>query len=142
MYLHTQMGSTILLALGLAIAVLLIGVYASLLPQFVLIVVLGFAIALALFSRLTVRVDHEALTLHFGIGLVHRRFPLAGVADVQVVRSRWWHGWGIHWFGNGWLYNVSGLDAVQLSYGDGRAVRVGTDEPQQLLGAIREALQR
>ena len=142
MYHHVQMANLLLASLLPASAALLIGVYAGLFPDFVLIVVIGLATAVALFSRLAVEVDPEAVTLRFGIGLVRRRFSLTEVEDVQVVRNRWWHGWGIHWFGKGWLYNVSGFDAVQLGYRDGRAVRIGTDEPQQLARAIRGALQR
>ena len=38
----------------------------------------------------------------------------------------------------GWIWNVSGLDAVELLLGDGRVLRVGTDEPEALSRAIAQ----
>jgi hypothetical protein len=96
-------------------------------------------IALAFFGSLTVEVNHEAVLLRFGLGLVRRRFRLVDVTGVQVVRNRWYYGWGIHMVGKGWLYNVSGFDAVEIRFADGRADRIGTDEPELLCRAIKEA---
>ena len=36
------------------------------------------------------------------------------------------------------MYNVSGLDAVELTLRNGRRFRVGTDERQALLNALNE----
>ena len=38
-----------------------------------------------------------------------------------------------------WVYGVSGLDAVELQMKEGRRFRIGTDEPDRLLGAIETA---
>ena len=54
---------------------------------------------------------------------------------VRVVRNRWWYGLGIRWFPGGTLWNVWGLDAVEFDLGSGRALRIGTDQPEQLLEA-------
>jgi hypothetical protein len=35
------------------------------------------------------------------------------------------------------LFNVSGLDAVEVELVDGKRIRIGTDEPQALVAAIR-----
>ena len=40
---------------------------------------------------------------------------------------------------NGWLYNVSGFDAVELELASGKLCRIGTDEPGRLLHAIEQA---
>lgn len=37
------------------------------------------------------------------------------------------------------LYNVAGLDAVEITLGSGERVRIGTDEPDLLLLAIQGA---
>ena len=139
MYSHTQTGWVILVTVGVVAAALVIGVYQGPWPQFALFVAGFLVVALVLFASLTVEVNHEAVSLRFGPGLVRRRILLADVTGVEVVRNRWWYGWGIHMVGNGWLYNVSGLDAVELRYSDGRADRVGTDEPELLCRAIRDA---
>jgi hypothetical protein len=38
--------------------------------------------------------------------------------------------------GQYWVWNVSGLDAVELTLRSGRRFRIGTDEPEELAKAI------
>ena len=33
---------------------------------------------------------------------------------MELVRNKWWHGWGVRWVPGGSMYNVWGLDAVEL----------------------------
>ena len=40
----------------------------------------------------------------------------------------------------GWLYNISGYDAVQLNMRNGKVVQIGTDEQAVLLEAIEKAM--
>lgn len=94
-------------------------------------------LALLLFGTLTITVDHDAVRFAFGVGLIRRRFPLASIATWRQVRNRWWYGWGIKFIPGGILFNVSGLDAVELLLADGRRVRLGTDEPAELDRALR-----
>src|SRR5690606_1203315 len=100
------------------------------------------ALTLLLFATLTVRVTEDAIAIAFGLGIVRKRFALADVQDARAVRNRWWYGWGIRRIPGGWLYNVAGLDAVELRLASGRTVRIGTDEPERLLAAIRQARAR
>lgn len=100
------------------------------------------AVAVALFWSMTVQVTGEALAFWFGPGLVRKRVPLADIVTVETVRTTIWQGWGIHWTTRGWLYNVSGFDAVRVHLKTGKAILVGTDEPQALAGAIREGISR
>lgn len=76
----------------------------------------------------------------FGPGLVRRTFPLANISGVRVVRNKWYCGWGIRQLSTGWLYNVSGLDAIELQMAGGEVHRIGTDRPEELERAIRSAL--
>jgi hypothetical protein len=92
------------------------------------------------FGWLTVLVTSPALHVRFGIGWIRRRIPIANVRSVQLVRNRWYYGWGIRLTPHGWLWNVSGLDAVELELTSGRRFRIGTDEPKALEAAIRRAL--
>lgn len=94
-------------------------------------------LALLLFGTLTITVDGESVRFAFGVGLIRRRFPLASITTWRQVRNQWWHGWGIRFVPGGMLYNVSGLDAVELLLADGRRVRLGTDEPSELDRALR-----
>ena len=43
---------------------------------------------------------------------------------------------GIRLTRHGWMWNISGLDAVELEYKDGKKFRIGTNQPQKLCQAI------
>lgn len=95
--------------------------------------------SLLLFHSLTVEVDQGWLRIRLGIGLIHRNFRIADIVEVEQVRNRWFYGWGIRLTPHGWLFTVSGLDAVQIRLRNGRNYRIGTDEPERLLAAIEAA---
>ena len=94
------------------------------------------------FHSLTVEVVRGYLRIRFGVGLIRRQFRVKDIESVKVVRNRWWYGWGIRITPHGWLFSVSGLDAVQIKLRKGRQYRIGTDEPEALLAAIRAAMPR
>jgi len=95
---------------------------------------IGFAFAA--FYRLRVTVDPDRVLAVFGIGLIRKEIPIADLLRADVVRTRVWWGYGIHWTPSGWLYNVAGRHAVRLEVRGGRAVMIGTDEPEALKAAI------
>jgi hypothetical protein len=41
---------------------------------------------------------------------------------------------------DGWLYNVAGLDAVEIETTEGDVIRIGTDEPDRLANALQETV--
>lgn len=138
-YQHRQFGSVIAVALfvGILIAALVAltsGESGALTALFFL------ALAQVLFSSLTVSVDEAAVRGAFGIGLIRFAFPLASIRDARPVTNPWYYGWGIHLTPEGWLFNVSGLEAVELEFATGKKARIGTDEPEALCRAIRERL--
>jgi hypothetical protein len=102
-------------------------------------VLLVLLVCIWLFWALSVQVTESEIVLWFGSGSVRRRFALSSVADARVVRNKWYFGWGIRVLPKGRLYNVSGLDAVEIEMRDGSVHRIGTDRPSELLMAIRDA---
>lgn len=94
-------------------------------------------VCLFLFHSLTVNVSRDCIMLRFGIGLIRKRFAVTDVRNAVIVRNRWYYGWGVRLTPHGWLYNVSGLDAVEIEFRNGRRYRIGTDEPAELLAAIK-----
>ena len=139
MYHHTQVGRITLVALGATIALdlaLLAFIRHPLVNVLLVALVAVFALTAVLFSSLTVTVDSRSVTIRFGPGPIRKRIELADIRDAQPVRNPWWYGWGIHMTPDGWVWNVSGLDAVELTLGGGRRFRIGTDEPQALAEAI------
>jgi hypothetical protein len=95
------------------------------------------ATMILLFGWLTVTVDHEAVRARFGVGLVRKTIPLAAIRDAVRVRNKWHYGWGLRMGPWGPMFNVSGLDAVEIVKRDGWRFRIGTDEPEALLNAIK-----
>ena len=96
--------------------------------------------ATMMMSSLNVRIENGFIRIRFGAGTWRKKFALAEVASAKPVKSSFWHGWGIHYTGSAWLYNVAGLDAVEIILQNGKRRRIGTDEPQLLAAAINTSL--
>ena len=56
-------------------------------------------------------------------------------ANMRVLWRTILLGFGIRKVPGGWMWNVSGLDSVQLTFADGKRFRIGTDEPGALEAA-------
>lgn len=109
-----------------------------LVPTAAFVVLIGAILAVS--SRLTVTVSADEVRAAFGLGLPRRTIPLADITSAQPIRNRWYHGWGIRLVPKGWMFNVWGLDAVELELTSGRRFRIGTDEPDTLAEAVTSAL--
>jgi len=139
-YRHTQPG-TLILALLVPLLVFVVALAYSVGSLWYIYLIAGvLAVVTLMFWSLTVAVDRKSIRLRFGWGPVRKTFDLSGVKSATVVRNKWYWGWGIRYYFRGWLYNVSGLDAVELEMTDGRHYRIGTDEPRALQQAIDRAL--
>lgn len=95
---------------------------------------------IVLFGWLTVEVDDEKVSCLFGFGWPRKRIPLDDIASVEIVRNKWWYGFGIRLTPSGWMFNIQGLDAVMVERKSGKKFRIGTDEPADLAEAIESAL--
>ena len=146
-YKHTQAGIFSRITFGVLIVLCL--VVAAYLggrdPKALMVFGTGAALlflALLLFHSLTVEVVRGYLRIRFGIGLIRRQFRVKDIETAEQVRNRWWYGWGIKLTPHGWLFNVSGYDAIQIRLKNGRGYRIGTDEPEKLLAAIEAVMAR
>jgi hypothetical protein len=141
-YKHTQIGYFLIIVLG--IAILFVGSLAirtnfnsaAVLPLMVMVLCLG------TFATLTVEVDDQAIRLRFGIGMLRKRFLLNDVQAYQAVQNPLYYAWGIHAIPDGWIFNVSGLQAMELQMKNGRKYRIGTDDVQGLVNAVKTHLQK
>jgi hypothetical protein len=141
-YQHTQVGYTIWLTCGLAAAFIWGLLFNLGSPGWAGVSFLLLALCAWLFGSLTIQVNSGSLRWHFGPGILPRSVPLSEVVNAEPVRNRWIYGWGIRWTPHGWLYNVSGLEAVELTLKTGGKFRLGTDEPDRLCHAIRSRLNK
>ena len=135
-YHHRQTGAALRWGLILpAIGLLAIGFAARRAVPFVpiaaVLVVIGWA-----FSSLTVEVTPTRLSWFFGPGLLRKSIERETIIGATPVRNPWWYGWGIHRTPRGWLYNVGGLNAVELALSNGSTLRIGSDEPAALARAL------
>jgi hypothetical protein len=146
-YQHTQSGWLVRIAFGLTALVFLVMAsfqpLAGSAPRGALVAGTLVATLLGLlWSRLTVRVDGDRLHWSFGPGWPRFSLPLGDIAAVEVTRTTFWQGWGIHRTRKGWLYNISGWDAVLITRRDGKQLLLGTDEPRRLKTALDRAMER
>jgi len=104
------------------------------------------SVSLVLYHSLTIEIRDGRLVCFFGPGLIRRRFRLEDVVEARHVRNHWYNGFGIRLNSSGWMYNVSGLDAVEISLKSGTPehvdFRMGTDRPEEVVKAITDALNR
>jgi hypothetical protein len=97
---------------------------------------------LASFAALTTSIDENSLRVKFGYGIFSKKFPLDQIVSAQSVRNHWYYGWGVKvWFWPYmWIYNVYGLDAVEIIMRNGKIYRIGTDVPGELETVIKQAI--
>jgi len=139
-YRHTQIGWVT--ATGLTIGIVIVGM--ALLTGdeswVALLVLVLLVIALIAYSSLTVIVTDDTLHVRFGPGLIRRQYSLSEVESSRQVRNSLFYGFGTRMTPHGWLYNVSGFDAVEVEFNTGKMIRIGTNEPQALDAALQEAV--
>ena len=140
-YKHTQIGY-ILIGIVLILTIyfsfiVMITKEKSILFSFLIVVIILF-----LFSTLTVIVNDNGVQLKFGVGLIHKEFNRNQIIKCKIIRTKWYYGLGIRMTPTGWLYNVSGLDAVEIEMNNGKLYKIGTDEPEKLKKEIEKRIER
>jgi hypothetical protein len=81
-------------------------------------------------------VTEDEIRWYFGPGLWRYRIARADIAAAQIVRNSWLNGFGIRMRPGFRLYNVAGLDAVELRLKSGDIRRLGTDDARELAAAL------
>mgnify|MGYP001158176212 FL=1 len=143
-YKHTQPGTLLRWILGLSLITTFgMAIYFTTLPNLPEWTWFSFGVAPIiiflcawLFGSLTVQIEDGELSHWFGPGFWKKSYQLVDIESATAVRNSWIFGWGIRLTPHGWLYNVSGLDAVQIELRSGRKLRIGTDDPKGLVEAI------
>ena len=139
-YRHTQFGTVIVITTVAIIPLAALPAWLAGIAIAAWLILGSMVVVLSLFASLTVEIDAEHLRIRFGIGLIRKRFPLDQIDTCRPVKNPWIYGWGIRLTPHGWLYNVSGQEAVELKMKSGKTCRIGTDEPEVLTAALQEAL--
>lgn len=141
-YQHTQIGYFIIIVIG-AVSLMIAGANYDLestgMDTTVLWAVLGLlAFLFANFFSLTVRIDEKKLSWSYGVGLLNFSVPLEEIQQAIPVRTSFMDGLGIRYRpGKGWIYNVSGFHAVEITRTGGSKIQIGTDEPDILADTLQ-----
>jgi hypothetical protein len=137
-YFRRQVVSITALVVGFAAAALLcivMGVSRAWVPAIAVVTII--AVIAFFFSSLTISVDPSEVCWYFGPGLWRYRVARNTIGSVAIVRNSPLNGFGIR-MRPGWrLYNVYGLDAVEMCLHSGDIIRLGTDDPKGLEAALK-----
>jgi len=140
-YHNVQLGTVIILG---AVSVLIILTVLLALHIIDISIFLPGAIILSLicclFSLMTTRVTAHDIQWCFTLGFWKKSVRLDAIKSHRQVRNKYWWGLGIRLIPDGWLYCVSGLDAVELKLENGKVMRIGTDQPGELNQALESAI--
>lgn len=104
-------------------------------------IILILILCLFVFYKMTIIIDDTHLTFKMGIGLISKSFPLSEIESCTPVKNPLIYGVGIHMTSSGWLYNVSGLYAVEIVFKNRKnKIRIGTDKPEDVARAVNEKI--
>lgn len=97
---------------------------------------------LLFFGTYTVAVTGDDIVVGAGVGLFPTRIPVNAVRSYERVRGPWYSTWS--WSTDlperRMFYNATSFQAVELLLVDGTRVRIGTNEPEALLEALRHVV--
>lgn len=105
------------------------------------LVIMTFIICLLIFYKMTIIIDDTHLTFTMGIGLVRKSYPLSDISACRPVTNSPLYGVGMHMTADGWLYNVSGKYAIELSFKSRKKkIRIGTDKPDEISRVVNNLI--
>jgi len=139
-YQHTQRSKILFIIIVFVLLFMLFLMYRFGFNWIGAVVFLLMIIALYLFNSLVVRVSADKIYIAFGSGLIRKNIQISTITSAEKVRNKWYYGFGIRLIPGGQMYNVAGLDAVELKLTNGRVFRIGTDEPDKLLAVIHSQM--
>jgi len=140
-YKHTQTGYLFIPVVlwMIAVTALIVALAEDEATESLVVMAISTVVVLAVvfwFSRLTVRVDGADVRVAFGPGWPRRVIGTHEIVGFRQVRNKWYYGWGVRGIPGGWMYNVWGLDAVELDLASGKKFRIGSNEPEELVAAL------
>jgi hypothetical protein len=143
---YTQVGTFSIISIGFAVIICIVimtitglndlaavGIMAS--------VVMILLICLLIFYKLTITIDNTYIRFSLGTGLITKKYLISDIKSCKSVSNNLIHGIGIRMIPGGWLYNVSGLKAIEIKFKNSKSViRIGTDHPDEIAGIISEMI--
>jgi hypothetical protein len=98
-------------------------------------------VCLLILYKLTIYIDNTSVSFKLGIGLITRKYLITDIQSCKSVKVEPFFGIGIKITPNGWIYNVSGLNAIELSFKNKKSkVWIGTNKPDEIAGIINNMI--
>ena len=94
-------------------------------------------ICLLIFYKLTIYISTTYIQFSLGFGLVSKKYLISDIQSCKSVRNNPLYGIGIRKIPKGWLYNVTGLGAIEMTFKNSNSiVRIGTNRPDEIAEII------
>jgi hypothetical protein len=139
---YTQFGTLSVVVMGSCLTFCIVMMIVSGFNDLSPIGILGFIalimiICLLIFYKLTIYIDDTYIQFKLGIGLIAKKYLTSDIQSCKSVRNNPLSGIGIRKIPKGWLYNVSGLNAIELTFKNQKSiVRIGTNQPDEITEVI------
>jgi len=143
---YTQPGTFSIISIGsaliLCIVIMIITGLNDLVPVAIMSsVFMILLICLLIFYKLTITIDDTYIRFSLGTGLIAKKYLISDIKSCKPVSNNLIYGIGIRMIPGGWLYNVSGLKAIEIKFKNSKSViRIGTDNPDEIAGVISEMI--
>lgn len=143
---YPQVGTFSIISIGsaliLCIVIMIITGLNDLVPVAIMSsVVMILLICLLIFYKLTITIDDTYIRFSLGTGLIAKKYLISDIKSCKPVSNNLIYGIGIRMIPGGWLYNVSGLKAIEIKFKNSKSViRIGTDNPDEIAGVISEMI--
>ncbi len=96
-----------------------------------------FLICILIFYKMTIQINDTHVIFRMGIGLITREYELSQIKSCRPVRNSPFYGIGIRKIPGGWLFNVTGMEAVEISFKNKKQiVRIGTNKSEEISAII------
>lgn len=144
-YSHTQKPPICLLIYALAAVFLAMGYFvrdAPPIPWLFPPIGLLMLVLAASIHQMTVEDRGDVLAIRFGpVPLLRRTVQYADIGSVEVGRTLFLDGWGIHMsVRGGWVWNLWGRTCVVVHFKHDGTLSIGTDDAESLAGFLKRTI--
>ena len=106
-----------------------------------LFLVITFLVCVLVFYQIKITIDQTTVSFKLGLGFVGKTYQLSDIKSCKAVTNGILYGIGIRMIPNGWLFNVSGLQAIELQFKNRKSiVRIGIDKPEEIASIIQSLI--
>tara|TARA_B100001996_G_C18634659_1_gene583216 strand:+ start:491 stop:955 length:465 start_codon:yes stop_codon:yes gene_type:complete len=106
------------------------------------IVISPFIVAtiLLMFAKMSITVDDAKIRLVFWWGFPKKEILINDIRAVELHELSYWWGTGVQMVRQGSIWRAWGKTTVLVKQSNGKSVTIGSDNPDELLQAIRSRL--